>query len=257
MALTTEPDWRLEERVPIRRMLTLADFFSLGNAFLGLLAIVATFDDAVRLAFSLILVAGILDGIDGAVSRLGHGGGRLGGKLDSFSDLVSFVVAPSLLFYHVYAHEPFLGALGGLPGAYLSAALVLVVAVGYFLTGLLRLARFDYLKGGERHDYFVGVTTPGAATVAASMVLAGWDVRPALFVLALTALLMTSRVRLPKLRGTLANFAGLLLLTVALLGDRYNNLGPVLLLVSFLAYLVLGPGYVRRHADDEDAQPLV
>jgi CDP-diacylglycerol---serine O-phosphatidyltransferase len=248
-----EPDWRAEERVPIRRMLTPADLLSLGNGMLGLLAILSIPYAHPRLPFSLILLAGVLDGLDGLVARLGYGGGRLGGKLDTLADLVSFVVAPSMLFYYTFAHQAFLPDLGLVTGAFLTAAVVFAVSAGYFATGLLRLARFDYLKGGERHDYFLGVTTPGAAIVTASIVLADWDVRPAVFLLALTALLMTSRVRLPKLRGALANAAALVTLSALIIGDSFNNLGPVLLLVAFLGYLVLGPGYVRRRTEDEDA----
>jgi CDP-diacylglycerol--serine O-phosphatidyltransferase len=252
-----EPDWRAEERIPIRHMLTPADLLSLGNGLLGFLAIVTGLAGHVEATFSLILVAAILDGMDGAVSRLGHGGGRLGGKLDSFADLVSFVVAPALLFFTAYRDDGFLALPAFVPHGLATGALVFAVAAAYFLTGLLRLARFDYLKGGDRHDYFLGVTTPGGAVVLASIVLVGWDVRPALFVAALTSLLMTSRVRLPKLRGTLASTAGIVLLTAAVLGDHFNHLGPILLLVAFLGYLTLGPGYVRRHTEDEDVQPLV
>jgi len=252
-----EPDWRSEERIPIRHMLTPADMLSLGNGLLGLLAIITALNGQIVATYTLILLAAILDGLDGAVSRLGHGGGRLGGKLDSFADLVSFVVAPALLFFSAYRHVPFLNDPGFLPQGILASVTVFAVAAGYFLTGLLRLARFDYLKGGDRHDYFLGVTTPGGAVVVASITLAGWDVRPALFVIALTALLMTSRVRLPKLRATLAPTAFVVLLASIALGNHFNNLGPILLLVAFLSYLALGPGYVRRHIEDDEAQPLV
>lgn len=252
-----EPDWRAEERVPIRHMLTAADLLSLTNGLLGLLAIVTALGGDFAASFTLILLAALFDGLDGAVSRLGHGGGRLGGKLDSFADLVSFVVAPALLLFTAYRGVDFIATPGFLPEGIASGAIVFAVAGAYFLTGLLRLARFDYLKGGERHDYFLGVTTPGGAVVLASITLLGWDARPALFVAALTALLMTSRVRLPKLRGLLAHTAGVVLLTGAILRDEANNFGPILLLVSFLGYLAFGPGYVRRHDEDEDARPSV
>lgn len=246
-----DPEWAREERVPLRRMLTLADLFTLLNGFFGLAAILMAALDQVRFAFMLILLGILLDGVDGGLTRIGYGGGRLGGKLDSLSDLVTFCVAPAVLFWTAMRSQPLLPGLD-LPQA-ATAGIVLGASVFYFLAGLLRLARFDYLKGGERHDYFIGVTTPGGAVVAASLSLLGWDLTPSLVLLVVTGLLMTSRVRLPKLRDALA-IPTLLVLSAAVLLVAFNEqVPPVILLVCFLFYLLLGPGYVRRHAEDEEA----
>lgn len=247
-------DWSAEERVPIRRMLTPADILSLANGLLGFLAIITALNGEVRATFTLILLAVLFDGLDGHLSRLGYGGGRLGDKMDTLSDLVSFCVAPALLLYNQYGHRAWFPATPGVDAPLASAAVAILIAALYFATGLLRLARFDYLKGGERDDYFVGVTTPGAATILASVALLGWQPVPALLTVLLTALLMVSRVRLPKARSALAVASGVLVLVAAILGDAFHNLGPILLLVAFAAYLVLGPGYVRRH-EEPDEEP--
>lgn len=247
-----EPDWRLEERVPVLKMLTLADLFSLGNGLLGVLSIISALGDETRLAFSLITLAVLFDGVDGGVARLGYGGGRLGPKLDSASDLVSFVVAPTILFWSVYRDQSWLPFLSGDMALLVSAGAVFVFCALYFFSGVLRLARFDYLRGGERHDYFLGVTTPGAATVLASLALLELDVVPSLILVALAAILMTSRVRLPKVRGVLAPISAAVLIVAASFGDTFHNLGPLLLLSFFFAYLVFGPGYVRRHLEEPD-----
>ena len=45
-------------------------------------------------AVTMILVAGVLDGLDGRVARMLHGESRFGAELDSLSDAISFGVAP-------------------------------------------------------------------------------------------------------------------------------------------------------------------
>jgi len=50
-------------------------------------------------AVAMIMVAGVLDGIDGRIARLLHGESRFGAELDSLSDAISFGVAPALILY--------------------------------------------------------------------------------------------------------------------------------------------------------------
>lgn len=253
-------DLSAEERIPILRMLTLADYFTLWNGLLGFCSIIATAAGEYRVAFSLILLGVLFDGVDGAVARLGYGGGRLGDKLDTLSDLVSFCVAPAFLFFRSYSGGEFFPEVpvpAWLRPDDWGKAMLLAFCVAYLLAGMLRLARFDYLKGGSRHDYFVGVTTPNAAVILASVSLLRWDTTPAIIVLAATAGLMVSRLRLPKVRGSLvAPSVGILVLG-AVLGDLFNNAAPIVLLLFALAYLVFGPGYVRRREEsDVEGLPL-
>jgi phosphatidylserine synthase len=248
-----------EERIPLLRMLTLADYFTLWNALLGFSAIVATSLGATTLAFSLLVIAVLMDGVDGGVARLGYGGGRLGEKLDTLSDLVSFCVAPAFLFYHTFRGlELFPGVPvpAGLQPTVWGHITLLAICTTYLVSGMLRLARFDYLKGGARHDYFIGVTTPNAAVIAISVCFI-LDAAPAMLILVATSLLMISRIRLPKIRGSLVVPSIAILLAAAILGDRFNHAGPLLLLLFTLAYLVVGPGYVRRREQSEpDALPF-
>lgn len=252
-------DLASEERIPVLRMLTLADYFTLWNGLLGFSSLIAASLGEIRLAFTLILLAVLMDGVDGGVARLGYGGGRLGEKLDTLSDLVSFCVAPAFLFYHAYAgHElfprvPVPAALH--PEAWGQATLIAVCTV-FLLCGMLRLARFDYLKGGARHDYFVGVTTPSAAVIVVSLSLLQWDATPAIVVLVAASGLMVSRLRLPKIRGSLTAPSIVILLSAAILGDALNGAAPLGLLLFSLGYLVFGPGYVRRREEEVDAVPF-
>ena len=47
----------------------------------------------------MVLIAGVLDGVDGRVARLLRGESRFGAELDSLSDAISFGVSPALILY--------------------------------------------------------------------------------------------------------------------------------------------------------------
>ncbi|WP_338468560.1 phosphatidylcholine/phosphatidylserine synthase [Novosphingobium sp. ZN18A2] len=76
-----------------------------------------------------VILAGMLDGIDGRVARLMKAESRFGAELDSLSDSISFGVAPALIL--------FLWSLQDLPKLGWLAALAFAVACA------LRLARFN------------------------------------------------------------------------------------------------------------------
>lgn len=136
----------------------------------------------------LILVAVIMDGLDGKAARLLHVASSFGKELDSLADIVSFCVAPALLFYA--------GGLFGLLVIGPAAAIMMV------LGGALRLARFN-VSGPP--DHFVGLPTTVAGAVAAGVWLVsawlGVPLSPAVSaaVLVVLALLMVSRIRVPKI----------------------------------------------------------
>lgn len=88
-------------------------------------AITGEFDRAVLA----VVIAGLLDGIDGRIARLLKAQSRFGAELDSLADNVSFGVAPALIL--------FLWSLNDLPRLGWFAALAYAVACA------LRLARFN------------------------------------------------------------------------------------------------------------------
>ena len=114
-------------------------------------AIFGDFDTAVRL----ILLACLLDGVDGRLARLMRSQSLVGAELDSLADFVNFGVAPSLLVY--------LWGFGDLPRGGWIAVLVFAICC------VLRLARFNVSSraGSEVHDpaFFVGVPSPAGAVL--------------------------------------------------------------------------------------------
>ncbi|HWD58428.1 MAG TPA: CDP-diacylglycerol--serine O-phosphatidyltransferase [Stellaceae bacterium] len=100
-----------------------------------------------------IIVAGVLDGLDGRVARLLKATSHFGAELDSLSDFVSFGVAPAAVMY--------LWTMSALSS--LGWAIVLIYAV----CSALRLARFNTQLSVEPTPqaarFFTGVPAPGGA----------------------------------------------------------------------------------------------
>lgn len=80
-------------------------------------------------AIGLVVLAGVLDGIDGRVARLLNAQSRFGAELDSLADSLSFGVAPALIL--------FMWSLQGWPSFGWLAALAFAICCA------LRLARFN------------------------------------------------------------------------------------------------------------------
>ncbi|GAA0449768.1 MULTISPECIES: CDP-alcohol phosphatidyltransferase family protein [Sphingomonas] len=108
-------------------------------------------------AIIMILVAGVLDGIDGRIARLVHGQSRFGAELDSLSDAISFGVSPALILY--------LWSLVAAPRIGWICALV------YAVFCALRLARFnaqiDVVEQPHKSAGFLtGIPAPAGAGLA-------------------------------------------------------------------------------------------
>lgn len=105
-------------------------------------------------AAAAILVAAVLDGLDGRLARLLKGATKFGAELDSLSDFVSFGVAPAFLIYLWSLHT--IGGLGW------------VVVLIYAVCCALRLARFntaldDPNRPSWQYNFFTGVPAPAGA----------------------------------------------------------------------------------------------
>lgn len=108
-------------------------------------------------AVLMILVAGVLDGLDGQVARFLRGQSRFGAELDSLSDAISFGVAPALILYlWSLQYAPRLGWI---------CALMLAVFCA------LRLARFNAQIDADDQPrktagFLTGVPAPAGAGLA-------------------------------------------------------------------------------------------
>ena len=126
---------------------------------LGITSIRYSLDGKFSIAVALIVIAGLLDGIDGRIARLLNSTSNFGVQLDSLADLCNFGVAPSITIY--------LWSLKDIPHKGIGWAVVLF----YITCSTLRLARFnvqdlysDKNKGSIQDvNFFVGLPMPAAA----------------------------------------------------------------------------------------------
>ncbi len=135
----------------------LPSLFSLVNLFFGFMSILLTFHGRYRAAAVWIILAALMDALDGLVARATNTPSEFGVELDSLADAVSFGLATSVLLYF-WGLEVL-----GPPGIFFSFI---------FLTaGVLRLARYNVrtkVQTDRRH--YQGLTVPSAAIFMASVV---------------------------------------------------------------------------------------
>ena len=132
----------------------LPNMFTLIGVCIGLSSIKFAFDERFTLSVIAIIVAAIIDGLDGRIARLIQGTSKVGKELDSLTDVISFGVAPAFIMYFWKLNE--LGRIGWL------ICLIYVVCVA------LRLARFNVNSGKEpswRDNFFEGVPSPAGGVI--------------------------------------------------------------------------------------------
>ena len=106
------------------------------------------------MAVLMIMIAAVLDGMDGRIARMLNGASRFGAELDSLSDVVAFGVSPAVILY--------LWSLEGLP------RYGWIFALAYAVCMALRLARFNARIDVEDQPhksagFLTGVPAPAGA----------------------------------------------------------------------------------------------
>ncbi len=201
------------------------------------------------LAAGAVVLAGILDGLDGRIARLLNAQSRFGAELDSLSDVIAFGVTPALvMFFWSLQHMPQFGWV-----------ISLTMAVGC----ALRLARFnahidDEDQPHKSAGFLTGIPAPVAAGLAMLplylwvitdqelfrhyFVVGPWIVLIAFLMISNTATYSWSSLRLRK-NIRLEALAGFALLGVALINNPWITLS-----VISIGYIVLIPFSIRSYA---------
>jgi CDP-diacylglycerol--serine O-phosphatidyltransferase len=130
--------------------------FTIGNMLLGFYAIVRAYRGDFRDAAVMVMVAGVLDALDGRIARLTGTESEFGKEYDSLADVFTFGVAPALLAYFWGLEEH--GRLGWLIPLY------------YLVCTATRLARFNVQTKIVDSRYFVGLPSPAAAGGVVSVI---------------------------------------------------------------------------------------
>lgn len=171
-----------------RGIYLLPTLFTVGNLFCGYWAIVLSYNGKLELAAILIIVAGVLDGLDGRIARLTGTTSPFGLEFDSLADMVSFGIAPAFLAY-TWALAPL-----GRTGWMISFLFAVCVA--------MRLARFNIQSSMGDKRFFAGLPCPSAGAYLACVAFAfphnlsaGTVSILAITLIILLGLLMVSRLR--------------------------------------------------------------
>jgi CDP-diacylglycerol--serine O-phosphatidyltransferase len=135
-------------------VVVMPSIFTLANLFFGIWSIVlASRGDFYRAGW-FIVIAGVLDVLDGLFARMSKTDTRFGAELDSLVDIVSFGVAPAVLMYFLVFSR-----MG--PFAW-------VFSYGYVVCAALRLARYNVQTTAEHKTTFSGLPSPAAGMTLAT-----------------------------------------------------------------------------------------
>ena len=128
----------------------LPSVLTLVGVCLGISSIKFAMDGNFIFAVLFLIVAAILDGLDGRVARLIKGTSNFGKELDSLTDFVSFGIAPAFIIYFWELNK--LGKTGWL------------IVLFYAVCCVLRLARFNLTKFEDKEEwknnFFQGIPSP-------------------------------------------------------------------------------------------------
>ena len=205
-------------------------------------------------ALILIVVAAVLDGLDGRVARLVKGDSRFGAELDSFADFLNFGVAPAFIMW--------------LWGLQAMGNLGVVMAFFFAMCCALRLARFNASLPEDDNAlndrYFSGVPAPAGGLLVMAPMMIDVVVPGSKELVGLTALfmigvslLMVSKVptfslKAVKLRIPRRNFVPILLATVVS-GMMIFNFPRAALLIAAAVYLGSLPISAVRYYREKSA----
>ncbi|RPH86798.1 MAG: CDP-diacylglycerol--serine O-phosphatidyltransferase [Desulfobacteraceae bacterium] len=234
MSLQRRSKKRRERR---RGIYLLPNLVTTASLFCGFYAVIAAIQGNFYQAAISILVAAVLDGLDGRIARMTQTTSAFGVQYDSLSDLIAFGLAPGIVVF-LWALKPF-GRFGW------------VAAFLYVVCGALRLARFNVQVGSVDPNYFVGLPIPAAATIVSTIILfvyqmGGIGSTGYLLILILIyflSFLMVSNLSYPSFKGLkLAERRSFNVLVAGVLLFVLIALEPFVMLTFFVfGYVLSGP----------------
>lgn len=208
-------------------------------------------------AIGAIIIAAMLDGIDGRIARLLKAESRFGAELDSLSDVIAFGVSPAIIMY--------LWSLQNFPKFGWICALAIAVCCA------LRLARFNAAIDAEDQPhksagFLTGVPAPAGAGIAFlplylwlvtenevfrnPVIVAPWIVFVAILMISNVATFSWSSIRLRRHIRLEA------ILLLALLGTALFSEPWITLIVIAVGYIAMIPFSVRSYAKVKAARQV-
>ncbi|MCS7205445.1 MAG: CDP-diacylglycerol--serine O-phosphatidyltransferase [Leptospiraceae bacterium] len=202
------------------------NLFTFGNLLLGFYAILITLTyhhnpELLKVAGFLIILAALLDGMDGFFARLLRASSEIGAQLDSLADLTTFGVAPAVLFYSIFFQDMHVGFQS------FSIPLGILLAGIYPASAAFRLARFNV---HHSEDSFDGLPSPIAGLVIALIPLMTYELEVPIpnivfiVIFFLLSYLMVSTLKYSKIQVSIFR--------------RFTRFRAILFLVSFFMIMM-------------------
>ena len=127
----------------------------------GIISITLSAKEEWNSALAAIIIAGLLDGVDGRVARALNATSKIGQELDSLADFVNFGVAPGMFMYY------WLPAVSPINSGAIGKTVLMAAVLFYAMCDAFRLARFNSLIDVKTKPYwkhfFLGLPAPGGA----------------------------------------------------------------------------------------------
>lgn len=157
---------RLTKPIPFVKMIP--NFITLLGLVIGVSSIRFALDSKWELAVCCILVAGLLDGIDGRIARILNATSPFGAELDSLCDFANFGLSPALLIY-LWSFQQ-----------YEFKVLSWAAMSLYIACMAIRLARFNITifepQDKNAKNFFTGVPAPAGAFLAIMPIILDFEI---------------------------------------------------------------------------------
>ena len=215
------------------KLLSIADYISISNAIFGFLAIIMIFQNQIHYSFSFILLAMVADGIDGLVARKTKLS-DLGEYMEAMGDMISLVIAPSLFVYHIYVNN-------NISNSFYQHLILIIILTIFLFFNIIRLSSFHIMK---KEKVFLGL--PASASTIIILVLSYLmiDYFYLLIIFFIISLTLVSKISFPKSNYRINLIAAILIIIAILFGSQFNSIALIILLISVLIYIFIGPIYL-------------
>jgi CDP-diacylglycerol---serine O-phosphatidyltransferase len=260
--IKTELTWRQLIPITVTLLAMLCGFFSILVTVESMNETLEKAGEMHRWAALLIMLAMILDGMDGNIARKLKGCTEIGAELDTYVDMTAFGIAPAVLIYTVMLTG---FASQDSSRVFWRVAMTAVVV----LSGVVRLARFKVNDPSRGQGGYTGLPITACAGWVAMLVFisqskpfenyslnSGWVAAIFLTGVLVFISLQVSNVRYPKPTKHPALFIPMVIMVCVLFGPQKIAVPAACFMVMMVVgYIVFGPLYMRRatlaHREEE------
>jgi CDP-diacylglycerol--serine O-phosphatidyltransferase len=251
--MKSELTWRQLVPLTVTLMAMLCGFFSILVTVESMNETLDRAGEMHRWAALLIMLAMILDGIDGNIARKLNGCTEIGAELDTYVDMTAFGIAPAVLIYTVMLT-------GSVPEDSARIFWRVAMTAVVVLSGVVRLARFKAKDPERGQGGYTGLPITACAGWVAMLVfisqsqpfenyslhrgfVAGVFVTGVLLFISL----QVSNVRYPKPTKHPALFIPMVIMVCVLFGPQKIAVpAAVFMILMVVGYIFLGPLYMKH-----------